>query len=95
MRGELGKVKSLRFQFYTVHGLRIAGVKGPSHAWRSGRWLKFPAGSSGHFKDGEYILMKVMTKGKNGKDKIICKLVVTREDLLDAINSVRCPSQAK
>ncbi len=35
----------------------------------SGRWLKFPAVSSGDFKEGEYILMKVMTKGKNGKKK--------------------------
>lgn len=59
----------------------------------SGRWLKFPAVSSGHFKDGEYILMKVMTKGKDGKDKIICKLVVTREDMLKAVNSIQSPSK--
>jgi len=56
-------------------------------------WLKFPPVSSGNFKDGEFILLKVMTKDKNNRDKIIYKLVVTRENLLDEINSIKSPSK--
>lgn len=59
----------------------------------SDRWLKFPSVSSGHFKDGEFILMKVMTKDRSGEDKIICKQVVTRENLLETISSIKSPSR--
>lgn len=57
----------------------------------SDRWLQFPSVSSIYSRDGELILLKVMTKDKNKKDKIICNLVITREDLLEAINSVKSP----
>jgi hypothetical protein len=67
--------------------------KGADPCVASGRWLKFPAVSPGHFKDGEFILLKVMTKDKNNSDKIICKLVVTRKNLLDAINFVKSPTE--
>jgi hypothetical protein len=61
----------------------------------SGRWLKFPSESGGFFKEGEYIVLNVMTTDANDKDRKLCELVVTREDLLDAINSVKAPSTEK
>ncbi|MBI5604274.1 MAG: hypothetical protein HY879_13075 [Deltaproteobacteria bacterium] len=59
------------------------------------RWLEFPPVSSGHFKDGELILLRVMTKDKSNRDKIICRLVTTRENLLDVINSIIRPSKGR
>ena len=55
----------------------------------SNRWLKFPVKSGGHFEDGEYISLDVMTLDKDEKPKKICELIVTRESLLSAINGVK------
>ena len=55
----------------------------------SSRWLQFPEKSAGHFGGGEFIDVDVMTEGENEKPRRICHLVVTREDLLRVINSVK------
>lgn len=55
----------------------------------SDRWLKFPAESSGDWGEGAFIVLDVMTLDKNEKQRKLCELVVTREDLLSAINSVK------
>ncbi len=58
----------------------------------SGRWLQFPKESAGHFGAGEFISVDVMTYGSKDEPKKICNLIVTRENLLRAINSVKCPA---
>jgi len=65
--------------------------KGAVPCLASDRWLQFPEVSSGHFKAGEFILLRVMAKGKNEKEKTICRLLVTREDLMEGINAVKGP----
>jgi hypothetical protein len=55
----------------------------------SPRWLKFHSESSGPFEEGEYVIMDVMTSDKNDKDKKICELVITKEDILSAINAIK------
>lgn len=57
----------------------------------SERWLQFPSESAGHYGGGEFISVSVMTLGSDEKLKKLCDLVVTREDLLRAINSVKDP----
>lgn len=59
----------------------------------SGRWLQFRVESSSVFQEGEYIVMSVMTTDSNDKERKLCELVVTREDLLGAINSIKPPSE--
>jgi hypothetical protein len=53
----------------------------------SGRWLQFFQGSC-HLEEGEAIFLHVMTEGANGKDRRICELIVTRQELLRAIAAV-------
>jgi hypothetical protein len=55
----------------------------------SSRWIKFHPESAGPYEEGEYIIMNVMTSDKNDHDRKVCELVVTREDLLSALNSVK------
>jgi hypothetical protein len=43
--------------------------------------------------EGEYIVMSVMTIDSNDKERKLCELVVTREDLLGAISSIKPPSK--
>lgn len=52
------------------------------------RWLQFPAES---YSTGSShpMTISVMTTGANGKEKKLCELAVTYEDLLRAINSVK------
>ena len=57
----------------------------------SERWIQFPKRSGGDFPDGEFIGISVMTKGDNGKPRKLCDLVITREDIIRAINSVEKP----
>lgn len=55
----------------------------------SERWLQFPKKSGGHFRDGEFIQLSVMTKDQDDEPRKLCDLVVTREDLLKAIGFVK------
>ena len=57
----------------------------------SERWLQFPKRGGGPIQIGEPLTVSVMTKNSKGKDKIICKLIVLREDLLRAIAAVEPP----
>ncbi len=83
------KITEIPISYLTRSKNRLG--KGAVPCVATGRWLEFPPVSSGHFKEGEFILLKVMTKDKNNRDKIICKLVITRENLLDAINFTGSP----
>lgn len=53
----------------------------------SERWLQFPKQGGAQLPIGEALPIRVMTKS-GGKDKTICNLIVTREDLLRAIEAV-------
>jgi hypothetical protein len=56
------------------------------------RWLQFPDESSGYFEQGEFIEVAVMTYSPTKeRPRKICDLLVTREDLLTAINSITPP----
>ena len=79
------KIDVIPISLYTLNKKKLG--KGSVPCVDSNRWLQYPPKSWGVFTHGEYITLKVMTKGKNKEDKMICNLVVTREDLLDAINS--------
>jgi hypothetical protein len=56
----------------------------------SNRWLQFAESGAGPYREGEYIRVDVMTNTGDTPRKI-CELVVTREDLLRAINNVKRP----
>jgi len=58
----------------------------------SGRWLQFPERGGGPIQLGEPLQIGVMTKDRNGNDKKLCELIVTREDLLRAIAAVKPPA---
>ena len=58
----------------------------------SERWLQFPEQGSGTIQIGEPLAVCVMTKDRHGNDKKICELMVTREDLLNAIAAVKPPA---
>ena len=47
----------------------------------SDRWLRFSE---------EFISLDVMTLGSDEKEKKICELVVTREELVEALSNIKC-----
>lgn len=59
----------------------------------SGRWLQFPKESAGHFGGGEFISLDVMTETEPGVHRKLCDLVVTREELQRALDSVKTPPE--
>lgn len=60
----------------------------------SDRWIKFPKKSAGHFGEGEFIEISIMTHSyTKGKPTKLCDMIVTREDLLKAINAVADPDE--
>lgn len=81
--------KVVRIPINSMTRLKNKLGKGAVPCQVSERWIKFPAKSSGHFGDGEYIVLDVMTLDKNEKQRKICELIVTREDLLSAIHGVK------
>lgn len=58
----------------------------------SERWFQFPERGGGPIQLGEPLQISVMTKDRNGNDKKLCELIVTREDLLRAIAAVKPPA---
>ena len=54
----------------------------------SERWLKFSTESS-LLQDGEYVSVDVMTKDKNDNQRKICELIIKKEDIVDAIQSIK------
>jgi len=59
----------------------------------SERWLQFPNMSAGHYGGGEFIEISVMTRDSDKKPKKLCDLVITREDIIRAINWVKDPEK--
>ena len=55
----------------------------------SDRWLKFSEKST-RLEGGEFISLDVMTLGSDEKEKKICELVITREELLEALSNIKC-----
>lgn len=55
----------------------------------SPRWLKFHFETVKPFKSNELVMVDVMTIDKSNKNKLICKLFVTRNDLLKVTNCLR------
>lgn len=55
----------------------------------SDRWLKFSEKST-QMTCGEFITLDVMTIGSDKKQKKICELVITREELLEALRNIEC-----
>ena len=56
----------------------------------SERWLQFPEQSSNMKQDGEWLCIDVMTRNQNDKARKLCELVVTKEDLLKVLESIKC-----
>ncbi len=61
----------------------------------SGRYILFPKKSDGFFGEGEYIGISIMTETENSQSRKLCEMIVTREDLLRAVNSVKSPVKGK
>ncbi len=64
----------------------------------SGRWIQFPEKSGEHIGAGEPILLSIMTNSHKDdieKTRKITDLIVTREDLKKAINSVTDPDKGR
>jgi hypothetical protein len=61
----------------------------------SSRYILFPKKSGGHFREGEYIDISIMTETDGGKTRKLCQLIVTREDLLRAINHIEGPDNSE
>lgn len=93
MSNNKDKVSRIPISWYTR--LKNELGKGTVPCMVSGRWLQFPSESGGFFEEGEYIVLNVMTTDANDKDRKLCELVVTREDILDAINSIKTPPTKK
>ena len=53
----------------------------------SGRYLEFPLKSGGKFQGGEFIPIKLMTVGDSNQPRKICELVLTREQILAALQA--------
>lgn len=54
----------------------------------SERWLQFSTEGSARFKQGEYIQLWVMTPRTDEKPRKLCELIVTRGDLLAAMELI-------
>lgn len=89
------KKKIIKIPISTHTRLKNRLGKGAVPCMISERWLKFPSEGAGPFEEGEYLVMNVMTTDKNEKDRKLCELVVTREDLLEAINAIKKPKKAQ
>ena len=55
------------------------------------RWLQFSTEGSARLVEGEYITLSVMTCGADDQPKKLCGLIVTREDLLAALELIEKP----
>ncbi len=53
----------------------------------SDRWLQFPE-TAHAFHDGDFMRVNVMTMGANEKERKICELVLTKQDLMHMIQQV-------
>ena len=54
----------------------------------SDRWLSFPVEAGPQLECGEPFVVRVMTRSVYDKPRRICKLIVTREDLLNTLKQI-------
>ena len=85
------KIRKIPISYHTR--LKNQLGKGSVPCKVSDRWLKFPSDSS-IFDDGEYIIMDVMTT-KDDKHRKICELIITKEDIIEAINRIKPKKNAQ
>lgn len=85
--------KIIPFPLDSLTRLKNRLGKGAVPCMVSDFWLRFPAESEGHFEAGEFIILSVMRREDDEHHKKICELVVTREDLLAAIQGVHDPEK--
>ena len=77
-------------KFPITHRQRLKNMMGSTSVTCqvSGRYLKFHENSA-LFESGKYITVDVMPEFEEGKNaKRICQLVVTREELMEALKHV-------
>lgn len=89
----MSKEKIIKFPVNYSQRIKNQMGKGYVPCVVSGRWLQFPKKSCGRFHDGEYIEVSVMTTGADDKPKKLCDLIITREDILNALSSVEEPEE--
>jgi hypothetical protein len=89
----MSKEKIIKFPISYSQRMKNQMGKGYVPCMVSGRWLQFPDKSSGFFGGGEFIEISVMTEGMGDKPKKICDLIITREDIMSAVNSVNNPEK--
>ena len=53
----------------------------------SDRWLQFPK-TANAFDNGDFLRVDVMTMGENEKERKICELILTKQDLMHMIQQV-------
>jgi len=78
-------------KFPITYSQRRKNMLGPliAECQISSRYLKFGK-CSDVFNGGEFIYLDVMSNpsGDEGKSRILCKLIVTREDILEALKNI-------
>ena len=87
----MNKDKLIKFPISYSQRIKNQMGKGYVPCMVSERWIQFPSKSGGNFSAGEYIEISVMTMGHDEKPRKLCDLVVTKEDIIRAINSVENP----
>lgn len=87
----MDKDKVLKFPISNWERIKNQMGKGYVPCMVSERWIQFPNKSGGNYSKGEFIEISVMTRGDNGKPRKLCDLVITREDIVRAIDSVEKP----
>lgn len=77
--------------FPITYDERIRNQMGPGYVpcQVSGRWLQFPKNSGWVGDRGEFMFTDIMTAGQNGEPRKICSLLLKKDDILRAVNSVR------
>ncbi len=53
----------------------------------SGRWLQFPEKSS-KVSNKDLLVVNVMTLGNDDKEKKLCELVISRQDIIEMLNTI-------
>jgi hypothetical protein len=56
------------------------------------RWLQFSESGTVRIGEGEALTISVMTEGSDDRQRKICDLIVTREDLIDVLALIEKPS---
>ena len=54
----------------------------------SERWLQFPKTATA-LHDGDFMIVDVMTMGSDEKERKLCELVLTKQDLMRMLEQVK------